>query len=336
MSITGFIVGLPIFCDSGYIVLSGLNKSLAKRTGTSMVVMAVSLATGLYSVHCLLPPHPGAAAAAGIIGVDFGKLILYGLVVAIPATTIGYVWANYAGKKIKTVVEEDEIHVAEDRHKPSVIKAFLPVIIPVVLIALKSFLAIDNTDNKVWLNLFLAVGDPVIALSIGVLLAFNCKRGWNKNTVSILLRDAAEKAGGILVIIAAGGAFGAILAATKIGEQFSQTLALGSLGILFPFLLTFILKTAQGSSTVAIITAASIVLPLLPALGLNNEDGKLLCVLSMGAGSMMISHANDAYFWVIAKFSGLEMKPMLRVYSISTILMGLVSLTMVYLLSLFL
>jgi len=107
MSITGFIVGLPIFCDSGYIVLSGLNKSLAKRTGTSMAVMAVSLATALYSVHCLLPPHPGAAAAAGIIGVDFGKLILYGLVVAIPATIIGYVWANYAGKKIKTVVEED-------------------------------------------------------------------------------------------------------------------------------------------------------------------------------------------------------------------------------------
>lgn len=335
MSITGFIVGLPIFCDSGYIVLSGLNKSLAKRTGISVVIMAVSLATGLYSVHCLLPPHPGAAAAAGIIAVDFGKLILFGLVVAVPATIVGYLWANFAGRKIKTVVEDDEIHVAEDTHRPSVIKAFLPVIIPVVLIALKSFLALENTGGNRWIQLFLPLGDPVIALSIGVLLAFNCKRGWKKNTVSILLRDAAEKAGGILVIIGAGGAFGAILAATKIGEQFSQSLALGSLGILFPFLLSFILKTAQGSSTVAIITAASIVLPLLPALGLNDEKGKLLCVLSMGAGSMMISHANDAYFWVIAKFSGLEMKTMLKVYSISTILMGLVSLAMVYLLSYF-
>ena len=335
MSITGFIVGLPIFCDSGYIVLSGLNKSLAKRTGTSMIIMAVSLASGLYSVHCLIPPHPGAAAAAGIIGVDFGKLILFGLVVAVPATIAGYIWANYAGKKIKTIVEEDEIHVPEDTHHSSVINAFLPVIIPVVLIGIKSFLSIENINNG-WLKIFLSLGDPVIALSIGVLLAFNCKRGWKKNTVSILLRDAAEKAGGILVIIAAGGAFGAILAATKIGEHFSQSLALGSLGILFPFLLTFILKTAQGSSTVAIITAASIVLPLLPALGLNNETGKLLCVLSMGAGSMMISHANDAYFWVIAKFSGLEMKPMLKVYSVATILMGLVSLGMVYLLSQFL
>lgn len=332
MSITGFIVGLPIFCDSGYIVLSGLNKSLAKRTGISPVIMAVSLATGLYSVHCLIPPHPGAAAAAGIIGVDIGKLILYGIIVAVPAAIVGYVWANFAGK-INAVVIEDEIHVAEDEHRPSVIKAFLPVIVPIVLIAAKSFLVIENADANNWLHLFLSVGDPVIALSIGVLLAFNCKRGWKKNTVSVLLQDAAEKAGGILVIIGAGGAFGAVLAATKIGEQFSQSLPLASLGLLFPFLLTFILKTAQGSSTVAIITAASIVQPLLPALGLSTDKGPLLCVLAMGAGSMMISHANDAYFWVIAKFSGLEMKTMLKVYSVATMLMGLVSLAMVYLLS---
>jgi len=108
------------------------------------------------------------------------------------------------------------------------------------------------------------------------------------------------------------------------------------MGIFFPFLLTFILKTAQGSSTVAIITASSIVLPLLPALGLDSERGKLLSVLSMGAGSMMISHANDAYFWVISRFSGLEMKTMLKTYSVATILMGSVTLLIVYILSLLL
>src|SRR5664279_3257719 len=124
-----------------------------------------------------------------------------------------------------------------------------------------------------------------------------------------------------------------VLAASKIGQHFSQSLALGSLGILFPFLLTFILKTAQGSSTVAIITAASIVQPLLSALGLDTETGKLLCVLSMGAGSMMISHANDAYFWVIAKFSGLDMRTMLKVYTVATMLMGLTTLLVVYILS---
>jgi len=336
MSITGFIVGLPIFCDSGYIVLSGLNNSLAKRTAISIVVMSISLATGLYSVHCLIPPHPGAAAAAGIIGVDIGKIILVGILVAIPAAVVGYVWANYAGKKIPVAATEKDISADEtikSSPKPSVFKAFLPVIVPIVLIALKSFLVIDKTGPNEWINNFLSLGDPVIALSIGVLLALNCKRGWKRNSLSTLLQEAAEKAGGILVIIGAGGAFGAVLAATKIGEHFSQSLSLGTLGILFPFLLTFILKTAQGSSTVAIITAASIVLPLLPALGLATEQGKLLCVLSMGAGSMMISHANDAYFWVIAKFSGLEMKTMLKVYSVATVFMGLTTLLMVYILS---
>ena len=139
-----------------------------------------------------------------------------------------------------------------------------------------------------------------------------------------------------LVIIGAGGAFGAILSAAKIGKHFSESVALGNMGLFFPFLITAVLKTAQGSSTVAIITAASIVQPLLPALGLNTPNGELLCVLAMGAGSMMLSHANDAYFWVIAKFSGIEMKSMLKVYTIATALMGLVTLVMVWLLSFFL
>lgn len=333
MSITGFIVGLPIFCDSGFIVLSGLNRSLARRTGISVIVTSVSLATGLYAVHCLTPPHPGAASAAVTIGVDFGKLILTGIVAALPAMMIGYWWANYAGKKIPAPVVEEEIIAQAAVRQPSVIKAFLPVIIPIILIAMKSFFVVEKSATGGWLNIFSSLGDPVIALAIGVLLAFNCSRVWTRNIVSKQLQESAEKAGGILVIIGSGGAFGAVLAATKIGDQFSHVLPLGSLGILFPFLLTFILKTAQGSSTVAIITAASIVQPLLPALGLETETGKLLCVLSMGAGSMMISHANDAYFWVIAKFAGLDMKTMLKVYSAATLWMGLTTLLMVYLLS---
>lgn len=334
MSITGFIVGLPVFCDSGYIVLSGLNQSLAKRTGISVVIMATSLATGLYAVHCLLPPHPGAAAAAVTIGVDFGKLIVIGIAVAIPGMLAGYFWAGYAGKKILYVAAEKE-HI-DQATAQSVLMAFLPVIVPVLLIAVNSFFALEKNSGNVLQKIFAVLGEPVIALSVGVLLVFTTVRTWTKQTVSKLLQEGAEKAGGILVIIGAGGAFGAVLAATKIGEHFGQSLNLASMGIFFPFLLTFILKTAQGSSTVAIITAASIIQPLLPALGLDSENGKLLCVLSMGAGSMMISHANDAYFWVISKFSGLEMRPMLKVYSVATIWMGLVTLLVVYILSLLL
>jgi len=332
MSITGFIVGLPIFCDSGYIVLSGLNRSMAKRTGISVATMSVSLATGLYAVHCLVPPHPGALAAATAIGVDFGRLILVGALVALPAMIVGNLWARYAGKR-STDVSEDEIEEpAAAGTMPSLLSACLPVFVPIILIALKSFL-ITGGKAPGWLAVVNALGDPVVALLAGVLLAFICKQGWTKNELHKLLHDSVEKAGGILMIIGMGGAFGAILAATKIGEHFGQSVALGSMGIFFPFLLTSLLKTAQGSSTVAIITASSLVLPLLPALGLDMETGRLLCVLAMGAGSMMISHANDAYFWVIAKFSGLEMKTMLRVYSVASLLMGLTTLAVVYILS---
>ncbi|HEV8506917.1 MAG TPA: GntP family permease [Chitinophagaceae bacterium] len=334
MSIAGFVVGLPVFCDSGYIVMSGLNQSLAKRTGISVVTMALSLATGLYSVHCLIPPHPGATAAAVTIGVDLGKLILIGTAVAIPGMIMGHVWSRYAGKKLPHVAATGE-HI-DHGPAPSVIMAFLPVIVPIILITINSFFVIEKNSNSFLQKIFSVLGEPIMALSVGILLVFGNFHKLTKPHVSKLLTESAEKAGGILVIIGAGGAFGAVLAAARIGEQFSETIDLRAMGIFFPFLLTFILKTAQGSSTVAIITASSIVLPLLPALGLDSERGRLLSVLSMGAGSMMISHANDAYFWVISKFSGLEMKTMLRTYSVATLLMGSVTLVVVYILSLLL
>ena len=335
MSITGFVVGLPIFCDSGYIVLSGLNQSLAKRTGISLVIMAVSLATGLYAVHCLLPPHPGASAAAVTIGVDLGKLIIVGIGVAIPGMIAGHLWANYAGRKVPHVEAEEE-GIISKAATPPVLPAFLPVVVPVVLIAVNSFFTLEKNSSNLLQKVFAVLGEPTIALSVGILLVFLTTRNWTKQVVSKFLQEGVEKAGGILVIIGAGGAFGAVLAATQIGLHFSEMVNLGNMGIFFPFLLTFVLKTAQGSSTVAIITAASIIQPLITALGLDSETGKLLCVLSMGAGSMMISHANDAYFWVISKFSGLEMRSMLKVYSVATIWMGLVTLLVIYILSLLL
>jgi len=332
MSITGFIVGLPIFCDSGYIVLSGLNRSMAKRTGISIATMSVSLATGLLSVHCMVPPHPGASAAAATIGVDFGKLILIGALASIPAMLIGNWWANYAGRNAPDKIAED---VTDDGpgHGPTLLKACLPVFVPIILIAIRSFLTKGIAGDPGWIKGVFAFGDPVVALLIGVLLAFNCKRGWHKNELSKILQDSVEKAGGVLVVIGMGGAFGAILTATKLGDHLSQSMALGTMGLFFPFLLTAVLKTAQGSSTVAIITASSLVLPLLHALGLDTENGKLFCVLSMGAGSMTVSHTNDAYFWVISRFSGISMKTMLKVYTVSTLFMGIITLVTVYILS---
>ncbi|MGX5819517.1 GntP family permease [Chitinophaga lutea] len=320
MGITGFIVGLPIFCDSGYIVLSGLNRSVARRSGASILVMSVSLAAGLYAVHCLIPPHPGATAAAGIIGADVGKLILVGALAAIPPAVAGCWWAAWMGKKIPVTLEDGP---EENDSLPNIPawKAFLPILVPIALIAAGAF-----SDLREGGSLLHVLGEPSIALSVGVLLAFYTGRGWKREAIHRLMSEAGEKAGGILVIIGAGGAFGAVLATSKLGDHLNGAMQLQSLGIVFPFLLASVLKTAQGSSTVAIMTAATIIHPLLPALGLDSDGGRLLCMLSLGAGSMMISHANDAYFWVISKFSGLEMQPMLKVYTGATVVMGLTGL----------
>ena len=161
--------------------------------------------------------------------------------------------------------------------------AFLPVIVPIILITINSFFVLEKNSNSFLQKIFSVLGEPVIALSVGIIIVLSNFHKLTKKHVSELLREGAEKAGGILVIIGAGGAFGAVLAAARIGEQFSEAINLQAMGIFFPFLLTFILKTAQGSSTVAIITASSIVLPLLPALGLDSEKGKLLCSFINGS-----------------------------------------------------
>jgi gluconate:H+ symporter, GntP family len=330
LSSTGFLVGLPIFCDSGFIVLNGLNLKLAKRTAMSLMMTTTCLATGLYSVHCLVPPHPGVTAAASTIGADLGMLTALGIVIAIPGAVVAYYWAKYSTAISDDAhVKPDLISEDETRSKPvPFLLALLPVVVPVLLITLRSLYS-DLAALKL-------LGEPIIALAVGVVLALLVSAFRGITTITKDLHNAAEKSGSILIIIGAGGAFGGVLKATHLEQELGAFLPLETMGLFFPFLVTSLLKTAQGSSTVAIITAASMTAPLLPALGLDSADGRILCVLAMGAGSMMISHANDAYFWVIAKFADLPTSKMFRVYSVATVLMGLTSLAMVYLISLFL
>lgn len=334
LSITGFIVGLPIFCDSGYIVLNGINKSLTRKTGMSVAQMSISLATGLLSVHCLVPPHPGVTASAITLDVELGKLIGYGIVIAIPAMLIGHWWAVHAGRKSSWDPGNNNEETADENStKPSVLISFLPILVPILLMAAKSIIGLISMEDSWFKDCIFLMGDPSVALAIGVILALLAVK--KRKELSHHLSASVEKAASILVIIGAGGAFGAVLAATHIGDHFSNTFNLATIGIWFPFLLTCIIKTAQGSSTVAIITSSSIVLPLLPALGLGSADGHLLAVLSMGAGSMMLSHTNDAYFWVVSKFSDIGINTMLRVHTIASGLMGLTTMIIIYILSLF-
>ncbi len=339
IGMTGFVTGIPIFCNSGFIVLSGLNKSLVKSTGKPMIYMATMLAAGLYSIHCLIPPHPGAMAAVGILKTNIGNLIMVGILIAIPTAIAGFAWAKFMTRKEsgeRSEVNMDQKIPVSEVVLPSTLRSFLPIIVPLILLTSKSIIMLKQPDAfNPWIKTLILIGSPEIALLIGVFLALTLFKKLHKKIINDLFDEAIEKAGPILVLTAAGGVFGAVIKAKGVGEQAGTYLAATGLGLFIPFIIAAFLKTAQGSSTVAIMTAASIIAPMLPALHLDTESGKLLATLAMGAGSMTVSHANDSYFWVVAKFSDLDASPTLRVYTTTTLIMGITAFLSVWVASLF-
>jgi len=337
LGITGFIAGMTIFCDSGYIILSGLAKSFSAKTKTAMPFIAGVLACSLYSVHCLVPTHPGALAAAGILNANIGNLVLLGILFTIPGFLVSYLWIKKITKnKNYDPAPAHEIPLKEvDTVYPPVFLSFMPIVVPLLLIATGSLLNIIQPSPNILISIFEFTGQPVIALLIGVAFALLLLSNKRMETMNEVFETAIEKAGPILIITAAGGMFGMIIKETGVGTSAGMALSKTGLGLLIPFGIAVILKTAQGSSTVAIITAASIVAPMLPSLGLASETGKLFTMLAMGAGSMMVSHANDSYFWVVTKFSDIPANITLRVFSSATAVMGITVFICVWITSLF-
>lgn len=337
IGITGFVTGLPIFCDSGYIILSGLAKSFSNKSKIPIAFMATVLACSLYSVHCLIPLHPGALAAAGIMNTNIGNMVLAGILFAIPAAIAAFLWSRFVVKgKDYPVAKEVTVDMSgAGRELPSAFLSFLPVVVPLLLITVKSLLGlIRNGGQNIIVKIFFFLGDPVMALSAGVILALLLVSTRNITTLNSIFSESISKAGPILIITAAGGMFGTVIKATGIGDSMGNMLAGTGLGIFVPFLIAAIMKIAQGSSTVAIITAASFVAPMLPVLGLGSDTGRLLATLSMGSGSMIISHANDSYFWVVSNFSDIDPGTSLKVYSSSTFVMGMVAFFCIWIASL--
>lgn len=340
VSIIGLVFGIPIFCDSGFVILSPLNKSLAKLSRTSIAVMAVSLSTSLLAVHCFMPPHPGPTAAAGIIGIDLGQLMIFGLIMAVPTAGVGLIWANTFGKKYHVFISYDKVseeYVFDNQVLPNPYLAFVPVILPILLIAIKSILTlfIGQQSEGFLLKVVAFTGEPAIALLIGLIVSFTLIQNWKKEILDDWLGEGVKNAGSILAITAAGGAFGSVLKATGLGSSLGNLLAPLGLGIFLPFLIAAGLKTAQGSSTVSIITTSSLVMPFLQEIHLNTGIGPIITVLSICAGSMVVSHANDSYFWVVTKFSDLDMDISLKVFTTATMLMGITAELIIYILSLF-
>lgn len=336
MSITGFIVSIPVFCDSGFVILSSLTKAISRRTGISLSILAVALGTGLYATHVFVPPTPGPLAAAATLHADVGLVLIYGLIVAIPAVFAGLFWAQYSGNKYRVepdaVEVEDEITSSSDYPKWL---PFAPIVLPIILIALRSIAEFPSNPfgEGTLKSLFIFMGDPFIALLIGVIASFSLKRNSKETSHSDWISSGLKSAGVIILITGAGGAFGNVLRATNLGEILGSTLTTWNAGIALPFIIAALLKSAQGSSTVAIITTAAIISPLLATLGLDGATGKALTVLAVGAGAMTVSHINDSYFWVVSQFSGMDLATTLKTHTSATLMQGIASMVIIYLLS---
>ncbi len=331
MNLTGFIVSIPVYCDSGFIILSSLMKAISKRSNIPMVILGVSLAAGLYATHVFVPPTPGPLAAAAALDADLGMVILLGFVVAIPVAITGMFWAKYIGRNAKVTDVELIDKSVKERQFPKTSTSFAPLLIPIVLIALSSIAAYPSHPfgQSRLVDFIQFIGHPVIALFIGVTLAFQLRKKNSKETHSQWVAQGLQQAGVIILITGAGGAFGAILRATGIGDFIGETFSGMELGLLLPFIIAAILKTAQGSSTVAIITTAAIVAPVIESFGLDSSFGRSLAVLSIGAGAMTVSHINDSFFWVVAQFTEMDTKTALKTQTVATLLQGIVGIGIV-------
>ena len=343
MSVIGYIVSIPVFCDSGYIILTSLKKALAKRAKVTIASMGIALATGLYATHVLVPPTPGPIAAAGNIGAaDYlGTIILIGLLVAIPATIVGYFWAVKVGSKIEVEADKEALELNYDEivksfgKMPSTFKSFLPIVLPIVLIGIGSIAALLGEESG-WINFLKFLGSPSVALLLGVLAAFLLLPELNENTLTNWIGEALKEAAPILLITGAGGAFGTVIKNTGVAEVLQTmdlgALATGSLFLLVPFLISAALKTAQGSSTAALVITSSLIAPLLPELGIEGAIPLALVVMAIGAGAMTVSHVNDSFFWVVTQYSGMKVTDAYKAMTMATLLMGITTIAVTMLL----
>ncbi|MEK5331302.1 GntP family permease [Lysinibacillus sp. FSL W8-0992] len=336
MSLIGYIVSIPVFCDSGFIILSSLQKSLAKRANVTIASMAVALATGLFATHVLVPPTPGPIAAAGNIGAaDYlGTVIVIGLLVAIPATFVGYLWSVKVATKIR--VPEDDLEALDYEEiiksfgkMPSTFKSFLPIVLPIVLIGIGSIAALVGDSEATFNMICRFLGSPTVALFLGVAAAMLLLPEVSEKTLTGWIGDSLKEAAPILLITGAGGSFGTVIKNAGVGEMLQEMdlgmFATGGLFLVVPFIVAAALKTAQGSSTTALVITSSLVAPMLITLGIEGAVPLALVVMAIGAGAMTVSHVNDSFFWVITQYSGMEVTQAYKAQTVATLLQGLVT-----------
>ena len=346
VELMGWVVSIPVFCDSGFVILNPIRKALVKRTAKSSVTLTVCLSCGLYISHVFIPPTPGPIAAANTLGVGENLLLVIGIGVlcSIFPLIAGLLYAKFIGKKIKSADETtdngevvktyDELK-AEFGKLPNGVNAVAPLVVPILLMAVSSIVTMVGGEGF-FVNLCKFLGTPIIALAVGTILAiiqlFTAQKG--KDFYN-LTNETLKTVGPILFVTAAGGVLGKVIASSDMVNFITEHANVFQvLGIFFPFLLAAILKSAQGSSTVAITTTAGIVAPLLGVLGFATPVEIALVVMAIGAGAMTVSHANDSYFWVVTNFGDMTPEQGYKTQTLMTLVIGIASMVEIFILSL--
>ncbi len=351
IQIMGWIVSIPVFCDSGFVILDPIRRALVKKTGCSSVAMTVALSAGLYTSHVFIPPTPGPIAAAGTLGVGDNLLMVMGIgaVVSIPCLIAAYFYAKYISKSVKAEVSADDSSLSyEDLLKsfgklPNGLLSLAPIIVPIICMAMGSISSMAGWEGAVATLLYF-LGQPVIALAVGVIFAVILAAVTGKLGMFYdMTNETLKVVGPILFVTAAGGVLGKVISeAGFVGYMQEHAAVLAKIGIFFPFIISAILKTAQGSSTVALTTTAGIMGSIadggsmMSLLGLNTPLAGVLTVMAIAAGAMTVSHANDSYFWVVTNFGQLKMEDGYKTQTAMTGIMGVVGIIFVWILSLFL
>lgn len=345
MELMGWVVSIPVFCDSGFVILNPIRKSLVKRTRISSVTMSVALSAGLYISHVFIPPTPGPIAAANSLGIGNNMLLVMGMgaLVSIFPLFAGYCFAKYIGQHVTAAddaTHEENAVSYEELVKtygklPGSFNSLAPIIVPIILMAMGSISAMAGWKGSM-ANLLSFLGTPVMALAVGTIFGIIQLSTANKiNEFYDLTNDTLKTVGPILFVTAAGGVLGKIIAVSGMVNYITANAAiLETIGIFFPFILAAILKTAQGSSTVAITTTAGILAPLMGVLGLDTPTMASLTVMAIGAGAMTVSHANDSYFWVVTNFGEMTPDQGYRTQTVCTLVLGISSMVGIFLLSL--
>ncbi len=326
LAITGFVVSIPIFCDSGFVVLAPLVRAISKKTKKSATALGLSLAVGLVVTHSVVPPTPGPVGVAGIFGVSVGALLLWGIVVAIPMVAAGVLYAKKIGKVLYNIPDDEGGYIRvdpskivldyseneiENKNLPNNFIAFAPIVIPIFLILTKQLMGFLGIKG---IGVFEFVGSPVIAVGIGLIIAiFGLTRDLSKEDTLEEMEKGIKSAGIIILVTGGGGALGSVLRVSGAGDYIAYLISQTALpAIMLPLIIATIVRIIQGSGTVSMITAASITAPILSTMEVNLVFAALACCV----GSLFFSYFNDSYFWVVNRTLGIkDTKEQIKAYS---------------------